>query len=68
MPPTATLEDIKAHQQRVEKNKITPDNLPPCPRCSVESAFFKIHAYRERRFLIIAVTQKAPVNKKMIRL
>ena len=53
MPPTATLEDIKAHQQRVEKNKITPDNLPPCPRCSLESAFFKIHAYRERRFLII---------------
>jgi hypothetical protein len=53
MPPTATLEDIKAHQQRVEKNKITPDSLPPCPRCSVESAFFKIHAYRERRFLII---------------
>jgi transposase-like protein len=53
MPPTATLEDIKAHQQKVEKDKITPDNLPPCPRCSVESAFFKIHAYRERRFLII---------------
>jgi hypothetical protein len=53
MPPTATLEDIKAHQRRVEKNKITPDNLPPCPRCGVESEFFKIHAYRERRFLII---------------
>jgi hypothetical protein len=53
MPPTATLEAIKAHQQRVEKNKITPDHLPPCPRCSVESAFFKIHGYRERRFLII---------------
>ena len=53
MSPTATLEDIKAHQQKVEKDKITPDNLPPCPRCSVESAFFKIHAYRERRFLII---------------
>jgi hypothetical protein len=53
MPPTATLEDIKAHQRRVEKNKITPDNLPPCPRCRVESVFFKIHAYRERRFLII---------------
>jgi hypothetical protein len=53
MPPTATLDDIKAHQRRVEKNKITPDNLPPCPRCSVESDFFKIHAYRERRFLII---------------
>ena len=44
MPPTATLEDIKAHQQRVEKDKITPDNLPPCSRCSVESEFFKIHA------------------------
>lgn len=53
MPPTATLEAIKAHQQRVEKNKITPDNLPRCPRCRVESAFFKIHGYRERRFLII---------------
>jgi hypothetical protein len=53
MPPTATIEAIKAHQQKVEKDKITPDNLPPCPRCSVESAFFKIHAYRERRFLII---------------
>ena len=53
MPPTATIEDIKAHQERVEKDKITPDNLPPCSRCSVESEFFKIHAYRERRFLII---------------
>jgi len=53
MPPTATLEDIKAHQWKVEKDKITPDNLLPCPRCSVESEFFEIHAYRERRFLII---------------
>ena len=53
MPPTGTLEAIKAHQQRVEKDKISPDNLPPCPRCLVESVFFKIHAYRERRFLII---------------
>jgi hypothetical protein len=53
MPPTATLEDIKAHQRKVEKDKITPDNLPACLRCSVESQFFKIHAYRERRFLII---------------
>ena len=52
-PPTATLETIKAYQQKVEKNKITPDNLPPCPRCRVDSSFFKIHAYRERRFLII---------------
>ena len=53
MPPTATLEDIKAHQLKVEKDKITPDRLPPCPRCSVEPDFFKVHAYRERRFLII---------------
>ena len=53
MPPTATLEDIKTHQEKVEKDKITPDNLDPCPRCSVESMFFKIHAYRERRFLIL---------------
>jgi len=53
MPPTATLEDIKAHQRKVEKDNFTPDNLPPCPRCSVESEFFKIHAYRERRFFII---------------
>jgi hypothetical protein len=54
MPPTATLEDIKAYQQKVEKDKITPHNLPPCPRCSVDSSFFKVHAYRDRRFLIIA--------------
>jgi hypothetical protein len=53
MPPTATPEDIKAYQEKVEKDKITPHNLPPCPRCRVESQFFKIHAYRERRFLII---------------
>ena len=53
MPPTATVEAIKAHQQKVEKDKITPDNLPPCSRCRVDSSFFKIHAYRERRFLII---------------
>ena len=53
MPLTATLEDIKAYQEKVEKNKITPHNLPPCPRCRVDSSFFKIHAYRERRFLII---------------
>jgi len=53
MPPTATFEDIKAYQQKVEKDKISPHNLPPCSRCSVDSSFFKIHAYRERRFLII---------------
>jgi hypothetical protein len=53
MAPTATPEDIKAYQQKVEGDKITPHNLPPCPQCSVDSSFFKVHAYRERRFLII---------------
>ena len=53
MPPTATLKEIKAYQEKVEKDKITPHNLPPCSRCSLDSSFFKIHAYRERRFLII---------------
>ena len=53
MPPTATYEDIKAYQDQVEKDEITPHSLPPCPVCEVESRFFKIHAYRERRFLII---------------
>lgn len=52
-PPTATLEAIKAYQQKVEKNKITPDTLRPCPRCNLEPQYFKVHAYRERRFLII---------------
>lgn len=53
MPPTATYEDIKAYQHCVEKNKINPHSLPPCPVCCLESSFFKIHAYRERRFLLI---------------
>ncbi len=53
MPLTATLEDIKAYQQKVEKDKISPHHLPPCSRCSVGSSYFKIHAYRQRRFLII---------------
>jgi hypothetical protein len=53
MPPTATLEDIKAYQDKVEKDNINPHNLPPCPRCHLESIFFKLHAYRERRFLVI---------------
>ena len=53
MPLTATYEDIKAYQEQVEKNKITPHGLAPCPRCNLESLFFKLHAYRERRFLVI---------------
>lgn len=53
MPQTATIEDIKAYQEKVEKNKITPHDLPRCSRCQLESHLFKVHAYRERRFLII---------------
>jgi hypothetical protein len=47
------MEDIKAYQAQVEKDKITSDGLTPCPRCNLEAKFFKIHAYRERRFLLI---------------
>lgn len=53
MTPTATIEDIKAYLQKSEKGEITPDSLPPCQRCTVEAHHFKIHAYRERRFLVI---------------
>lgn len=53
MPPTATIEEIKAYQDCLEKNKIEPDTLPACPICNSESKFFKLHAYRERLFLII---------------
>lgn len=53
MPPTATPEDVKAYQDKVEKDEITPHGLPPCPVCAAESKIFKLHAYRERRFLVI---------------
>jgi hypothetical protein len=51
---SATPEAIKAYQEKLEKNKIKPDNLPPCPRCRVRSKFFKEHAYRDRKFLLPA--------------
>ncbi len=53
MPPSATIEAIKAYQAKVEKNKITSAGLLPCPVCRLDPEFFKIHAYRERRFLLI---------------
>ncbi len=53
MPLTATHEQIKAYQEKVEKDKITSEGLDPCPRCNLEPEQFKIHAFRERRFLII---------------
>lgn len=53
MPLSATIEQIKAYQSQVEKDKITPEGLPPCPDCQLEPLFFKIHSYRERRFLLV---------------
>ncbi len=55
MPPTVTLENIKAYQAEVDKNKITPDKLGPCIRCNLESRFFKFHAHRERKFLVLVL-------------
>jgi hypothetical protein len=67
MLPTATPDAIKAHQQKVEKDKITPHNLPPCPRCLVDSSFFKIDSYRESRFLIIIEIFIKAVNCSLVR-
>jgi len=53
MPPTATMEDIKAYKTQVEKNQITAQNLPDCAKCGLAARHFKDHAFRERRFLII---------------
>ena len=53
MALTATIEAIKAYLKQTEKGEVKPNSLPPCPRCHVEARHFKIHAYRERRFLII---------------
>jgi hypothetical protein len=67
MPPSATYEEIEAYKEQVEKNKITPDGLPPCPRCNLESLFFKLHAYRERRFLIIVEVLVKAVSCTLVR-
>ena len=67
MPLTATHEEIKAYQEKVEKGKITSDGLDPCPRCNLESEHFKIHAYRERRFLIIVKMLVEAVYSTLVR-
>jgi hypothetical protein len=67
MPLSATLEEIKAYQQALEKNKIKPDKLPPCAGCHLQSAFFKLHAYRERKFLVIVEMLIKPVMSALIR-
>jgi hypothetical protein len=53
MPPTATLQDIKAYLEKIEKNQIIAQNLAGCSRCGLAAQYFKVHAYRERRFLVI---------------
>ena len=67
MPLTATHEQIKAYQEKVEKGKITSDGLDPCPRCNLESEHFKIHAFRERRFLIIVKMLVEAVYSTLVR-
>ena len=67
MPLTATHEEIKAYQEKVEKGKITSDGLDPCPRCNLESEHFKIHAFRERRFLIIVKMLVEAVYSTLVR-
>ena len=67
MPLSATLEDIKTYQHALEKNKIKPDNLLPCPDCRLQSAFFKPHAYRERKFLVIIEMSIKTVTSALIR-
>jgi len=47
MPPTSTLDDIKAYHNNVEKNQFSPDVSLPGPRCEISSSFFRIHAFRE---------------------
>jgi len=53
MPLSATIEDIKAYQEKVDKGQIASDLLGRCVRCSLEPEHFKLHGFRERRFLII---------------
>jgi transposase-like protein len=67
MPLTATHEEIKAYQEKVEKGKITSDGLDPCPRCNLESEHFKIHAFRERRFLIIVKMLVEAIYSTLVR-
>jgi len=67
MPLTATHEEIKAYQEKVEKGKITSDGLGPCPRCNLEPRHFKIHAFRERHFLIIVKMLVEAVYATLVR-
>jgi hypothetical protein len=67
MPPTATREDITAYLALVEKNQIKPHRLPDCTQCGLAACYFKIHAYRERRFLIIVDMTVQPEYAPLVR-
>lgn len=67
MPPTATMEEIKAYLNKVEKGQIRAQNLPPCKRCNLKALHFKIHAYRERRFLVIVDMIVESVHGPLVR-
>jgi transposase-like protein len=67
MPLTATMQDIKAYLEKVEKNQISPQNLPDCKRCSLEAHYFKLHGYRERSFLIIVDMTVQPEYAPLVR-
>jgi len=67
MPLSATIEAIKAYQAQVEKDKITSTGLPPCPVCRLDPLFFKIHSYRERRFLLIVEMLIKAISCSLVR-
>ena len=64
---SATPEDIKAYEMQLDKGEIKPDDLPACPRCHVESTFFKEHAYRSREFLVIGDMFVQAVSSVLLR-
>jgi hypothetical protein len=67
MQLTATIEDIQAYIEKVEKNEITPETLPACAVCGLDACHFKLHAFRERRFLIIVDMQVQPQYAPLVR-
>lgn len=67
MPLTATVDNIKAYLEKVEKNEITPEALPDCAVCGLDACHFKLHAFRERRFLIIVDIQVQPQYAPLVR-
>jgi transposase-like protein len=67
MTKTPEMDNIKAYLKKVEKNQISPQNLPDCARCSLEAHYFKLHGYRERCFLIIVGMTVQPEYAPLVR-